>query len=306
MLVIVAIENSVARHSCMQGYIFSVIAFRAFIILTIYTVLTFAASFTGSFAANGLTVIASEIQGYQVDNDGTEYVSVVVEDYLPEFYMVDVDDIMAMAILAWIGQAMLDLGYYDVSGIDSLFGEFLDMPSLTPYGMADILDNFTNNMGIEFMTVVTADGNVFYLIIDRNRDSGNVYFLRTVMAEDLLPLAEDYHFEEPDVREDITNAEMLLILYELFAQGLDSADIEYMIDDMLTQDPPGEDGIPWVLIVCALAIVIVLGYVFVWPKIKQSRESRMESQLDFEDDIEMDADPMFDDGKFSTSPDEDS
>ena len=41
-----------------------------------------------------------------------------------------------------------------------------------------------------FFTITTADGNVFYLVIDRQRGTENVYFLNTVTESDLMALAE--------------------------------------------------------------------------------------------------------------------
>ena len=41
-----------------------------------------------------------------------------------------------------------------------------------------------------FYTITTADESVFYLVIDKQKTSENVYFLNTVTTDDLLPLAE--------------------------------------------------------------------------------------------------------------------
>jgi hypothetical protein len=42
----------------------------------------------------------------------------------------------------------------------------------------------------EFFTVETPDGNTFYLIVDRQRDSDNVYLLNAVNEDDLASLAK--------------------------------------------------------------------------------------------------------------------
>ena len=42
----------------------------------------------------------------------------------------------------------------------------------------------------EIYTITTADESVFYLVIDKQKTSENVYFLNTVTTDDLLPLAE--------------------------------------------------------------------------------------------------------------------
>lgn len=61
---------------------------------------------------------------------------------------------------------------------------------LTPDGQGAVLDEASNEDGKEFYTIATQDENTFYLVIDKQRDSDNVYFLDTVKESDLLSLAE--------------------------------------------------------------------------------------------------------------------
>lgn len=65
----------------------------------------------------------------------------------------------------------------------------------TPDGTGTVVDNATDEDGKEFYTITTADESVFYLVIDKQKTSENVYFLNTVTVDDLLPLAEQG--EEP-------------------------------------------------------------------------------------------------------------
>lgn len=60
----------------------------------------------------------------------------------------------------------------------------------TPAGQASVLDNATDGDGKEFYTFITPEENVFYLVIDNQRDSENVYFLNAVTEDDLAALAE--------------------------------------------------------------------------------------------------------------------
>ena len=62
----------------------------------------------------------------------------------------------------------------------------------TPLPRTDgtVVDNATDEDGKEFYTITTADESVFYLVIDKQKTSENVYFLNTVTTDDLLPLAE--------------------------------------------------------------------------------------------------------------------
>jgi len=62
----------------------------------------------------------------------------------------------------------------------------------TPDGTGTVNDNvFIEGNGLEFFTFTTAAGNVFYLIIDRTRETNNVFFLNAVTEWDLIALAQE-------------------------------------------------------------------------------------------------------------------
>lgn len=66
-------------------------------------------------------------------------------------------------------------------------------PTTPPGGQGTVIDNASGTLeesGREFFTIATPDKNVFYLVIDRQRDSENVYFLNAVTESDLMALAE--------------------------------------------------------------------------------------------------------------------
>ena len=75
----------------------------------------------------------------------------------------------------------------------------------TPEGTGTVVDNATDGDGKEFFTITTPSENVFYLIIDRQRDGQNVYFLHAVTEKDLLALAEKD--PEPEVTEPVMEPE---------------------------------------------------------------------------------------------------
>ena len=60
----------------------------------------------------------------------------------------------------------------------------------TPAGTGTVIDNATDADGKEFYTIMTPNENVFYLVIDRQRGTENVYFLNAVTEQDLMALAE--------------------------------------------------------------------------------------------------------------------
>ena len=60
----------------------------------------------------------------------------------------------------------------------------------TPDGTGTVVDKATDKDGKEFYTIITPNENIFFLVIDNQKSSENVYFLNTVTEKDLLPLAE--------------------------------------------------------------------------------------------------------------------
>lgn len=60
----------------------------------------------------------------------------------------------------------------------------------TPDGTGSVLDNAAESDGKEFFTITTESDNIFYLVIDRQRDSDGVYLLNTVTEDDLMALSE--------------------------------------------------------------------------------------------------------------------
>ena len=61
---------------------------------------------------------------------------------------------------------------------------------LTPDGSGTVLDNVFDDNGKEIFSIATEEGDIFYLIVDRERTSDNVYLLNAVTEEDLMALAE--------------------------------------------------------------------------------------------------------------------
>ena len=72
---------------------------------------------------------------------------------------------------------------------------------ISPEGTGTVLDSATGQEDDkQFYTITTADGNVFYLIIDGKRDSEKRLLLNGVTEEDLLSLAQQDNGGESAVR----------------------------------------------------------------------------------------------------------
>lgn len=75
---------------------------------------------------------------------------------------------------------------------------------LTPDGNGTVVDNVTDEDGKEFYTVVTPDEHIFFLVIDKQRDADNVYFLDYVTEKDLLSLTVEGEDQEATPVEPVT------------------------------------------------------------------------------------------------------
>lgn len=72
----------------------------------------------------------------------------------------------------------------------------------TPFSVAgngQLLDDITDDETKQFLTVQTKNGNTFFMVIDRSRNSENVYMLSLVDERDLAEFIEE---EEPEPAEE--------------------------------------------------------------------------------------------------------
>jgi hypothetical protein len=68
-----------------------------------------------------------------------------------------------------------------------------DPVELTPDGQLTLVDDISGDEATDkqFLTIITKNGNYFYIVIDRTGDTENVHFLNLVDESDLLALIED-------------------------------------------------------------------------------------------------------------------
>ena len=85
----------------------------------------------------------------------------------------------------------------------------IPMGPLTPDGNLTLVDDYgqVNGSGKQFITVTSKDGNIFYIIIDRD-DHGEetVHFLNLVDEEDLMALVDDNTAAEMQAKKDAEEA----------------------------------------------------------------------------------------------------
>lgn len=185
-----------------------------------------------------------------------------------------------------------------------------DPAPLTPDGQATVVDNATDEDGKEFYTIVTPAENTFYLIIDKQRETENVYFLNAVTESDLLALAEQDK-ETGSVPEPVTPAtekcscktkceagavNTKCPVCKLDLSGCEGAEPEAPAPDTETEKPetPKKNN-TGVMVIVVLVILAVGGAGYYFKVVKPKKE------LDDADDFE---DIQFEDGPADGEADE--
>lgn len=80
--------------------------------------------------------------------------------------------------------------------------------AFTPDGNAELVDEATDEDEKLFYTFVTKNDNYFYLVIDKARESDNVYMLNLIDEQDLMALMEEQ--EEGSTTKDTSQNEVSL------------------------------------------------------------------------------------------------
>lgn len=176
--------------------------------------------------------------------------------------------------------------------------------AFTPEGTGTVLDSATGQEDDkQFYTITTADGNVFYLIIDGKRDSENVYFLNGVTEEDLLSLAQQDNGSESAIEVVTCNCT------EKCEAGAVNTDCPVCKNDLngclgkVTEEPAPEEteqpeaepeksgGNTGMIIFLVIALVAAggLGYYF---KIVRPKQQVAMDEDEFEDDGYMEDDEI--------------
>ena len=152
-----------------------------------------------------------------------------------------------------------------------------DHTPLSYDGTGTVIDNVLNGSK-QFYTIATDAGNVFYLIIDLDKENNNVYFLDTTKERDLLALAEKA--EEEDGTVQIKEEETPLV--------------QEPKEPEVPQEPEpeqpkksGNASLIMVFILIGLAGVGVIFYYWVYkPKKDQEEAEEFEEAYQFEDEQE--------------------
>lgn len=163
-----------------------------------------------------------------------------------------------------------------------------DPNPFTPAGTGTVVNTATDEDGKQFYTITTPDENVFYLVIDLQRETDNVYFLNAVTEKDLLALAEKSEDSEENETAAITTSE---------PESDSEPDISSETS-LETSAEPEQTSNPAMLLL-VLAVVVIgggAGYYFKIYRPKQEQAALAEDEFD-----EYEADP-YDEQEDDTPP----
>lgn len=163
-----------------------------------------------------------------------------------------------------------------------------DPNPFTPAGTGTVVNTATDEDGKQFYTITTPDENVFYLVIDLQRETDNVYFLNAVTEKDLLALAEKSEDTEENETAAISTPE---------PESGSETDISSETSLETSAEPEQKSNTTMLLLV--LAVVIIgggAGYYFKIYRPKQEQAALAEDEFD-----EYEADP-YDEQEDDTPP----
>lgn len=158
----------------------------------------------------------------------------------------------------------------------------------TPAGTGTVVNTATDEDGKQFYTITTPDENVFYLVIDLQREMDNVYFLNAVTEKDLLALAEKSEDTEENETAVVSTPE---------PESDSETDISSETSLETSAEPEPTNNVAMLLLV--LAVVVIgggAGYYFKIYRPKQEQAALAEDEFD-----EYEADP-YDEQEDDTPP----
>lgn len=114
--------------------------------------------------------------------------------------------LLVMAAAVFLSGGMTAYAYVDEAAEEApdpvISEETPEETEITPFSVAgngQLLDDISDDETKQFLTVQTKNGNTFFMVIDRSRNSENVYMLSLIDEHDLAEFIEE---EEPEPAEE--------------------------------------------------------------------------------------------------------
>ena len=159
---------------------------------------------------------------------------------------------------------------------------------LTPDGNLEIVDDIVQE-DKQFITVTSRSGAEFYIVIDRSRDSDNVYFLNQVDDVDLFALLEEDSAASCSCKEKCTvgavNSDCLVCRMDMKSCKGKVSEVKSEPDaEPNSAEPSGKQNIlPVILIVGVIVGGAIVGFL----KLKKNKPKSAPAP-DFDDDTDDD------------------
>ena len=183
--------------------------------------------------------------------------------------------LIAMCCLATPAFAYADSGVAEGTEEAAVETEGTESNAFTPDGNATILDEAESDQDKYFYTIQTENNNTFYIIIDKERASGNVYLLSMIDENDLMEFVtetEDTESTDTGAIPDVFTAETITPTPEPQSGEDDGSEV---VDDG-TGDGPNSTVLLIALVV--LGAVFLGGYYIVKIRNKDSYDEDDEDE----------------------------
>ncbi len=204
---------------------------------------------------------------------------------------------LALCLIAMCGMSVTAFAYVDPDASTTESASEVAVPEtegteanpFTPDGNASILDEADSEQNKYFYTIQTANDNVFYMIIDKDRATGNVYLLSMIDENDLMEFVT-----EEETQDDDTSA-----LPDEFKQPSTSVNTEPETEtteeekeepDISEKPDNTSNGTVTLIALGVLAAVFLIGYYIVKIKNKDDYEDEEDETSEGMDDTEEDDD----------------
>ena len=155
-----------------------------------------------------------------------------------------------------------------------------DNNGLTPDGNLTLVDDIgsTTGAGQQFITLVTKNGNTFYLVIDRDDDGNeNVHFMNLVDEADLFALLDE------DAQSEYTEAHQSTADEELEETETEDAEVDEAETEMKTEKQ--SNWAPLMLLaIAAIGSIGYTGYRYINKKKKAEAADKPDPDADYQDE----------------------
>lgn len=167
--------------------------------------------------------------------------------------------------------------YSGYSALDNITSTPTPNPSrtITTEGTGHVVDNISDSDNLQFISVTAKDGSVFFVVIDKQNNNDNVYFLNKVDISDLEALAED---------NTLTSSSTAVVTPVPSATATPETEEQTSVAEMKqTKEPISSTTLILILALIAAAVIGVYYFKVIIPKKKLEQADDLED-FDFEDE----------------------